>query len=83
MPICSLPKPAENEKGPIISDRKRTQLRHDDILQDKRVKRSNEELLRPSNFSDVTSDDFGDVDDKVLSQRKKLSSVVHFLLVQL
>lgn len=65
MPICSLPKPAENEKGPIVSDRKRTQhLRHDDILQDKRVKRSNEELLRPSNLSDVTSDDFGDVDDK-------------------
>lgn len=67
MPICSLPEPAgQNEKSPIVSERKRThnRLRHDDILQDKRVKRSNDELLRPSNLSDVTSDDFGDVDDK-------------------
>mmetsp|Transcript_15810 Transcript_15810/g.23457 ORF Transcript_15810/g.23457 Transcript_15810/m.23457 type:complete len:212 (+) Transcript_15810:117-752(+) len=70
VPMGSWPKSdGQNEKNPIAPDRKRTHnhlphLRHDDILQDKRVKRSNEELMRPSNLSDVTSDDFGDVNDK-------------------
>ncbi len=69
MPICSWQKPdgQNEEKNPTTSERKRTHhnhLRQDEILQDKRVKRSNEELMRPSNLSDVTSDDFGDVDNK-------------------
>ena len=76
MPICSWQKSDEHndEKNPITSERKRTHhndLRHDDILQDKRVKRSNEELMRPSNLSDVTSDDFGDVDNKDDDLRKQ------------
>mmetsp|Transcript_11592 Transcript_11592/g.17731 ORF Transcript_11592/g.17731 Transcript_11592/m.17731 type:complete len:213 (+) Transcript_11592:155-793(+) len=69
VPIRSWQKPDEqnDEKNPTTSERKRTHhnhVRQDEILQDKRVKQSNEELMRPSNLSDVTSDDFGDVDNK-------------------
>jgi hypothetical protein len=62
--ICNWPKPEEeNEKSSsVASARKRTH--HDEVIfQGKRYKRSNEELMRPSNLSDVTSDDFEDVDD--------------------
>jgi hypothetical protein len=67
VPICNWQKSDEqNEKSSIASERKRPH--HDDIdFQDKRVKQSEEELMRPSNLSDVTSDDFEDVDDNAES----------------
>lgn len=66
VPISNGPTSDEqDEKNPIASERKKKRVR---------VKRSNEELLRPSNLSDVTSDDFEDGDDNVGSGERPKQS---------
>ena len=82
VPIRSLTKKIDQNEFPLItaSERKRSHEHHhrqeDNVLQKTKIKRSNDDMNHPSNFSDV-SDDFGGVGDKDDNNNIRKEAIQH------